>query len=428
MTRGERGGRDARRSGGAPDGREGRRRIIVAGAGIGGLTAALCLARTGNEVTVLERAAEPRESGAGILLMNNGLAVLDGLGFGAELRAAGNRVDAATLHGADGRPLTAIAVPDRGPGLDHALMLRRSALHGVLLDAARRQRGLGLRFGAPVVAGHPSGRVTAEIAGVRETFTADLVVAADGVRSVLRGHGRFGARFRDLRALSIRGMVPVETPALTGLDEYWSPAGVFGGAPMGDGSTYFFTSATKRPLPHAVGARDLAAFRAVWRQALPTVAPVLEHVREFGDLYVTGIARVDCERWVDGRLVLLGDAAHAMPPNLGQGGSSAIIDGAVLAHELAADRPLAEALARYDARRRPVVRALQDKVGTLFRLTEAPPPGMSRVYEAAVRLASRVPRSGGGEALLQEDPAWLHAQAASMSDARLPKEARDGTA
>ncbi|MFC6930929.1 FAD-dependent oxidoreductase [Actinomadura yumaensis] len=60
MTRGERGGRDARRSGGAPDGREGRRRIIVAGAGIGGLTAALCLARTGNEVTVLERAAEPR--------------------------------------------------------------------------------------------------------------------------------------------------------------------------------------------------------------------------------------------------------------------------------------------------------------------------------------------------------------------------------
>ena len=71
------------------------------------------------------------------------------------------------------------------------------------------------------------------------------------------------------------------------------------------------------------------------------------------------VSRVDCRRWFSGRLVLLGDAAHAMPPNLGQGANSALVDGVVLAEELASAPSVKDALVGYDKRRRPLARRVQ---------------------------------------------------------------------
>lgn len=391
------------------------RDVAVVGGGIGGLTAALCLARAGANVTVFEQTAQPREVGAGILLMNNGLAVLAGLGLHTELRATGHQLRSATVHGADGGVLATIPVQDCGPGLDYALMLRRSSLHQALLDGVTAHARIDTRFGAKVRAATPSGRISVEERGGVSELDADLVVAADGVHSKLRGHGDFGPGVRDLQALSIRGMVPGETEALAGLQEYWSAAGVFGGAPMGDGSTYFFTSATKPPLPYTVALGDLERFRDVWRKALPPVMPVLDQVRRFDDLYVTNIVRVDCRDWVDNRLVLLGDAAHAMPPNLGQGGSSAILDAAVLAAELAANPDQDVALHRYTERRRPAARAAQAKACRLFNLTEAPGPGVGGLRNLGVKLAGMLPGGKASGGLLQEEPSRLYGDTEALA-------------
>lgn len=401
--------------------------VAVAGGGIGGLTAALCLARAGAQVTVHEQTREPREVGAGILLMNNGLSVLAGLGLTARLERSGHVVHAASLHRADGTTLARIPVADYGPGLNYALMLRRSTLHHVLIDAAHNHPRITTRFGARVVAARPNGEFDVTDAHGTHTGIADLVVAADGVHSTVREHGRFDAHVRDLEALSVRALVSGEAPLLRGLQEYWSPAGVFGGAPMGDGSTYLFTSATKHPLPQIMALGDLDRFRAVWRQAIPATAPLLDLVQGFDQLYTTNIVRIDCQCWVDGRLVLLGDAAHAMPPNLGQGGSSALLDAAVLASELATDQPQETALQRYAARRRPAARAAQARAGRLLTLTENPWPGLGAIRDAGVRalqpIAARLPTTrdaNSSPGILQEHPDQLCQDIAQLDPPRAP--------
>lgn len=389
--------------------------ITVVGGGIGGLTTALCLTRAGATVTVLERTPQARPVGAGILLMNNALSVLTGLGLGERLRNSGHCVRSATLHGAGGAVLSTIPVQDFGPGLDHALMLRRSVLHSTLLEAVEDEPRATVMLGTSVRSATTGGKVRFDGANGAAELVSDLVVAADGVHSTLRGCGDFGGRIRDLEALSIRGMVPVENPALATLQEYWSSIGVFGGAPMGDGSTYFFTSGTKHPLPQLVALGNLGEFRRAWREALPCIGPVLDAVGEFGELHVTNILRVDTNTWTDGRLVLLGDAAHAMPPNLGQGGGSAILDAAVLAAELATEPDQNLALRRYEQRRRPAVAAAQDRACRLFNLTEVPRPAISGLRNLGIRLAAKLPTRSSGTGLMQEHPPSLFEQTKALS-------------
>ena len=94
----------------------------------------------------------------------------------------------------------------------------------------------------------------------------------------------------------------------------------------------------------------------------------MERVSSFDDLLVNTVRSVACRRWFSGRLVLLGDAAHAMPPNLGQGANSALVDSLVLAEELARAPSVMDALVGYDKRRRPLARRVQKTAEMLQRL------------------------------------------------------------
>lgn len=381
---------------------------IVAGAGIGGAAAALLLARAGARVTLLERVAEPRAVGAGILLQPNGLAVLYGLGL---RDAVGRRACVArAVRVADdaGRTLFATPIPDLGGGYDHALVVRRSWLLAALLDAVRAEPRIECRFGCEVTGASPDGRVAWRSAGGEDAGDAELVAGADGLHSRVREGGAFASTLTPgptyLRGLS---SATLDGP----MTEYWTGAGIFGGGAV-DGATYFYASTAAPPLAAALAREDLPGLRAAWAAACPVAGAAFDGVARFADLLVNQVTRVDCARWWDGRLVLLGDAAHAMAPNLGQGANSALVDGAVLVDALATAADLPAALAAWEARRRPAVRRIQDVAGLLARLGELRPRALRRARDAAVRLLTRgVGSANAFRRALQEEPTWLEAVA-----------------
>jgi 2-polyprenyl-6-methoxyphenol hydroxylase-like FAD-dependent oxidoreductase len=384
--------------------------VAVVGAGIGGLATAVLLARAGATVTLLERAPAITAVGAGILLQPNGLAVLGGLGLDEPLRAAGHRMDGATIRSAGGRTGTAIGVPAYGEGLDHMLAVRRGLLHEVLLDAVRGEPRIGCLLGVAATRADPDGTLTTASG---ERIEADLVVGCDGVRSAVRATGNFEARVRDTGYAYLRALVPADRPVPDG--EYWTPIGLFGGAPVDAATHYFYASVAAPEVRAAVAGRDLDALRRAWAAVLPESAPAFDGVARFDDLLVNDVVRVDCARWHSGRRVLLGDAAHAMAPTAGQGANSALVDAAVLVAELTDGRPLPDALARYTDRRLPAVRRVQDRADQLTRLAHLRSPVARRVRDAALSvLGGRRSADRNSRVLQQEEPAALRSMVATL--------------
>jgi 2-polyprenyl-6-methoxyphenol hydroxylase-like FAD-dependent oxidoreductase len=129
---------------------------------------------------------------------------------------------------------------------------------------------------------------------------------------------------------------------------------------------------------------------------LPLAGGLLTKMTSFDDLLTNTVRRVDCRRWFSGRLVLLGDAAHAMAPNLGQGANSALGDAVALAEALVTAPSIPAALERYDDRRRPAARRVQNTAGLLQRLCNLHQARAIRIRDTVFMALARFPRLGEG--------------------------------
>ena len=369
-------------------------RVAVVGGGTGGSAAALLLARAGAHVTLLERVEQPRAVGAGIAIAENGLAVLESLGLGPVL-AVGQPVGAARIVDGSGRTLLEARAPQ-----PRVRMLRRSTLQGILLDALASESRVERRFGAEVMRASADGTVIVREGGTEHPLRADLVIGADGVHSRVREGGAFGARVHRSGLSYVRMLVPAGLETGT---EAWTPAGVFGAFAV-DNGTYAFASCGLAECRAALAARDLDAFRNAWARAYPPSAHILGALAQFDDLLVNEVLHVRCDRWFDGRLVLLGDAAHAMAPNLGQGANSALVDAAVLLDELRRAPTLDEALAAYQRRRRAKVRRVATASARLGRLAEATHPVARALRDRVLVPVIRLFASPRATAMMLQEP------------------------
>ena len=320
------------------------RTAVVVGAGIGGLSAAIGLRRAGWDVTVLDRVAVFRPVGAGLVLQANGLRCLDALGLGAAVRMLGRPEVTGGTRRPDGRWLARIAAGDLERVLGtSAIGIHRAALHELLLGALPDDT---VTTGAQVTAVTADGEVSYDGPAGPVRIAADLVVGADGIHSTVRRlMWPAAAAPVHVGVRAWRGVTPVWDGDLV-VAITWDRGAEFGIVPLVDGRVYWFAAVNAAPGGSTGdGVAPVQARFGTWHDPIPALLAATDTVLR------DDLACLDepLPTYVRGRVALLGDAAHAMTPNLGQGANQALEDAVVLA--AVAGRP--EGLAAYDAQRRP---------------------------------------------------------------------------
>lgn len=326
--------------------------IGVAGAGPGGLTLALALARRGVPARVYERAPAVRVAGAGLTLQINAVRALATLGLERALIEAGEVLAHGRIETAEGEliqhlELDALAREFGQPSVG----IRRQALAELLAGALPPGT---LELGAAVVGVvERADHVEVELADGRRERCAALI-GADGIHSRVRAHVAGEATPRYAGYTAWRALVPRsarEAPA-TAL-ERWGHGLRFGVVPVGADTTYWFATANT-PEGQRDGSDALAELRARFAGFGAPVDELLARTPAASLLRNDITELPPLARWATPRVAVLGDAAHAMTPNLGQGACQAIEDAVVLAARLAEGRQdVAAALAAYAAARRP---------------------------------------------------------------------------
>ena len=392
------------------------RHAIVVGAGIGGLTAAVALRRQGWDVTILERARALEPVGAGLGLGPNALHALDAIGLGDEVR----RFSAIQGHGGLRRPGGGWLVRTDLGGLaarfgDPQLVALRADVVDLL--AGRLPAGV-LRTGVTVtgVDAGDAGR-RARVATSAGDLDADLVVAADGIGSRIRA-----ALFPDSPGPRYSGFttwrfVAPAVPAGAGRAEpaeTWGRGEVFGVLPLASGQVYCYASA---PAPAGVRHDDEAAELKQrfgrWHDPIPGLIGAISPDRVLhDDVYWIAEPLAAYHR---GRVAILGDAAHAMTPHLGQGACQAIEDAVVLAsvagpvtsaetgpdNGAGPDTGTALDLATYTTARLPRTRMVANGSYRATRLSGMTSPTGVALRNTGIRLAGRL---APGLMLRQMDP------------------------
>ncbi|MEV5439792.1 FAD-dependent monooxygenase [Streptomyces sp. NPDC052682] len=307
------------------------RRVVVVGGGIGGLTAAVALHQRGCQVTVLERARSLEPVGAGIALAPNSLRALDVIGLGDEIRQLAAWQGDGGLRTPGGRWLSrsnAAAAAERFGG--PLVLLHRATLIRILADrlpAGTVRTAADARLDDPGDARRPA-RVTTR----DDAWEADLVVAADGIHSAVRpvlfpDHpGAVYAGFTTWR-------VVLPLPGVTfASHETWGQGRIWGTHPLGDGRVYAYAAAVGPAGERAPDDERAELLRRFgdWHAPIPAVLAAARP----GDVLRHDVHHIatPLPAFHHGRVALLGDAAHAMPPTLGQGGNQAVEDAIVLAH------------------------------------------------------------------------------------------------
>ena len=329
-------------------------RAVVVGGGIGGVAAALAMARAGIDVRVYEQAARLEEVGAGVVLAPNSLRLLHRLGVGAEISRRGAHLTDTRLCHADGR--TAVHDPDQFSRPGERFGMHRADLLDILSGCLPPG---AVRTGHRCV-GFDQDRGRAMVTfGNGERAEADVVIGADGIHSALQRHVAPPSEPEFSGVVAYRGVIPADRvpswPA--GTMRLW----------MGEGKHFLVFPVRAGRLLNYVGfvpsgerlreswsaSGDAVALAAEFAGWDPVIGTVIEAIGVTG--FRWGLYdRAPLPRWSRGRLTLLGDAAHPMLPHLGQGVNQAIEDAAALATMLQAVDPggVPRALTAYESLRR----------------------------------------------------------------------------
>lgn len=347
--------------------------IVIVGGGIGGLTAAIALAHDGHRVTLAERQDAFAAAGAGIVLAPNAVRVLDSLGV--SLTGEGQVLTGTQIRAKNGRLLATMSPGRLAARHGPTYGIARARLHDLLVQA--------LPDAVDVMLGRSIETVTengdrVRLSGPGTELAADVVVAADGLRSAVRAQVLAGpGALRYSGTTCWRGLIDFEAGGTA--TEAWGGATRVGVVPVGDGKAYYFLVADA--VPGVAGPTDLAGFEALFGGYAGVAGQLVHGLSQVPPLH-HDLFELDRPVWGSGRVLLLGDAAHGMTPNQGQGAAMAIEDAKALM--VAARGGADQALVRYRSSRAARVRKVQLDSRRLGKVAHWTNPVASGVRTAAM--------------------------------------------
>ncbi|VIO79806.1 3-hydroxybenzoate 6-hydroxylase 1 [Bradyrhizobium ivorense] len=329
--------------------------IIIAGGGIGGLAAAVALARKGFLVTVLERAPRYQEIGAGIQLGPNAFHAFDHLDLGDAARSIAVFIDQLRLMDAiSAEEITSVDLTSyfrQRFGNPYAVV-HRGDLHGIFLRACEMHPGITLRSDCDVIGYNQDGETVSARLKSGERVKGRLLIGADGLRSRIRQQFVNDGPPRIAGHTTYRSVIPTEQMPE---NLRWNAATLWAGAkchlvhyPLSGWKVFNLAITCHNDPPEAFAAKPVTHDEVLegFRDVHPRAQAIIHHGRDW-KAWVT-CDRDPIERWVDGRVVLLGDAAHPMLQYFAQGACMALEDAVWLA-ELLGEMPdnFAQALENY---------------------------------------------------------------------------------
>jgi len=359
----------------------GDRRAVIIGGGIAGLTTTIALRQVGIDALTFDEAPELREVGAGLWLWANALSVFRELGLEPAVRRLGAAPFTSGIRSLDGRWLTRFPpdVVERRWGAPTIAVLRADLQELLLASLPRDHVGLN----APATELHQNEDAVTVSFQDGKKVVCDALVGADGLHSVVRGR-LFGVHPPRYRGYAVwRGVSP-GGPGIRDSSEYWGQGQRFGLIPGRDRLVIWYASANA---PEGTADADGPAAALLqrfgtWPDPIPDViAATPEHTIVKRDVHDRPLTR----RWVVGRVALMGDAAHPLTPDLGQGACQAIVDAKAIADSLATTRDVGAALADYERRRRRSAAAATVSSRYLGAIGQLEHPLVCRVRNAALR-------------------------------------------
>jgi FAD-dependent urate hydroxylase len=328
----------------------GNEHIAIAGAGIGGLCAAIALQRNGFNVTVYEQAEKLTQVGAGLTLWENAMRVLRTLGLADQVIQAGSILEYLQLKTERGETLYTIRPGGLKPGFNElSIAIHRADLHEILISALAPG---SLKLNKTCVECRQNdGQVFIEFEN-GETDSADLLIAADGIHSTIRAQIFPRTALRHSGYTAWRGVVEGDDEIAAGMtSELWGSGARFGIVRIDSNRIYWFAVvnqlAGERYAADEGKSRLLRKF-AGWH---PPVVSLIEDTPADLILQNDIYDFAPLPRWTLDRITMLGDAAHATTPNMGQGACMAMESAYSLARSLNKEQDYSQAFARYEKER-----------------------------------------------------------------------------
>lgn len=354
--------------------------VLIAGGGIGGLSAAVALQRAGVPVEVFEQAPRLEEVGAGVSLWPNAMRALASLGLGDAVLGDHTAIESIVIRRADGVPLLRLLEPGRYP--EPGICVHRAHLQGTLAAALPVDR---LHLDRRLVDFRPDGSGVSATFHDGSTARGALLIGCDGIDSTVRArlHGDSPPRSRGYEIWRAVADFELEPPLLHQSTEWWGAGRRFGILPGEPGRVYWYaTHTTPRSTAGDGGSRVETLFHG-WPSPVPDLIDGTDPRRRVRtEAQDRPVPRV----WGSGRVTLLGDAAHPMTPNMGQGACTAIEDAVVLARCIASVGSSPPALRRYERLRSPRTRWIVRQSHRIGRVGQFTNPALVAIRDRVMRL------------------------------------------